>query len=64
MGNFTIRMDDKRKERVFKFRKLYQKAFLEEAGTQARVYDLALDIANKRLEEVVSTKENLGVRVG
>lgn len=61
MGNFTIRMDAGRKERVFKFRKLYQKAFLKEAGTQARVYDLALDIANKRLEDVIRDKENIGV---
>lgn len=64
MSNFTIRMDEARKERVFKFRKLYQKAFLVGVGTQARVYDLALDIANKRLEEVVNTKENLGVKIG
>jgi len=61
MGFFTIRMDDARKERVFKFRKLYEKVKDETGLTQARVYDLALDIANKRLEQIIEDKGKLGV---
>lgn len=61
-GFFTIRMDDGRREKLFKFKKLYAEVSGRPIGTQAGAYDVALDIAINRLEQILEDKGKLGIR--
>ncbi len=61
MSFFTIRMDPGRKEQVHKFQKLYEKVTNRVIKTQASTYDIALELAIKRLEQIIEDKGKLGL---